>query len=109
MSESMSSPWIRDYLIDVAETYGAQLYNAPVSEKKKRVQLTDVRSLSLYSLILTHFPQFLTYQEDSYVWAWVSDKAYRVSVRISKDAIDEYKRSVGLLSSLHYLPQPLEQ
>lgn len=53
MSESMSSPWIRDYLMDVAETYGAQLYNAPESKKKKRVQLTDVRSLLPHLPILT--------------------------------------------------------
>ncbi|KAF8444565.1 hypothetical protein L210DRAFT_3642827 [Boletus edulis BED1] len=75
MSESMSNPWIRDYIMNVAETFGAQLYNAPVSSGKKKVQLTD----------------FLTYQENSYVWAWISDKDYKVSVRISKDAADQYK------------------
>ncbi|KAG6372304.1 hypothetical protein JVT61DRAFT_7744 [Boletus reticuloceps] len=75
MSESMSSPWIRDYFMNVAETFGAQFYNAPVSSDKKKVQLTD----------------FLTYQENSYVWAWISDKDYKVSVRISKDAADQYK------------------
>lgn len=45
MSESMSSPWIRDYLIDVAETYGVQLYNTPLPKGKKRVQLTNVSFL----------------------------------------------------------------
>ncbi|KAH0827829.1 hypothetical protein J3R83DRAFT_3455 [Lanmaoa asiatica] len=79
MSDSMSSPWIRDYFMDVAETYGAQLYNVPVSKKKRRVQLTD----------------FLTYQENSYVWAWVSDKDHRVPVRISKDAVDQYNTTHG--------------
>ncbi|KAG8213900.1 hypothetical protein J3R82DRAFT_10645 [Butyriboletus roseoflavus] len=79
MSESMSSPWIRDYLMDVAETYGAQLFNAPVSTKKKKVQLTDL----------------LTYHENSYVWACISDKDYRVSVRISKYAVDQYKSAHG--------------
>lgn len=105
MSESMPSPWIRDYLVDVAEIYGAQLYNAPVSKGKKRVQLTDVCPPLLHWSFLT-VSQFLTYQEGSYVWAWVSDKDYKVSVRISKDAIDEYERSVGLLSLLHYPLNP---
>ncbi|KAF8554167.1 hypothetical protein OG21DRAFT_1603650 [Imleria badia] len=86
MSESISSPWIRDYLSGVAETYGAQFYNAPVSSTKRKVQLTD----------------FLTYQENSYVWAWISDKEYRVSVRISKDAVDLYKSYRPMFS-----PRPL--
>lgn len=47
MSESMSPSWIRDYLIGVAETHGAQLYNAPVTKVKKKVQLTDVRLSSI--------------------------------------------------------------
>jgi len=94
MSESMSGPWIRDYLMDVAETYGAQLYNAPVSTGKKKVQLIDVRAPLPYSSILTVTFQFLTYQENSYVWAWISDKDHRVSVRISKDTVDQYKRLV---------------
>ena len=103
----MSTPWIRDYLLDVAQTYGAQLYNTPVTPAKKRVQLTDVRSWLPYSPILTVALQFLTYQESSYVWAWISDKDHRVSVRISKDAVDQYKRSVGLPLPLYYLSQSL--
>ena len=43
--------------------------------------------------------QLLTYQENSYVWAWISDRDYRVSVRISKHAADQYKRSVRLPAS----------
>lgn len=100
MSESMSSPWIRDYFMNVAEAYGAQIYNAPVSNMKKRVQLTDVSSSLMYLPMLTA-SQLLTYQEDSYVWAWISDKDYRVSVRISKDAADQYKRSVRHPSLAH--------
>ncbi|KAG9316581.1 hypothetical protein JVU11DRAFT_2634 [Chiua virens] len=90
MSASMSSPWIRDYIVDVAETYGAQCYNAPAMTKgRKKVQLID----------------FLTYHENSYVWAWISDKNFRVSARISKDAVDEYKSKHGrsIVDSRHYL------
>lgn len=42
MAESFPPAWISDYLIDVAETHGAQLYDAPLFNKKKRVQLTEV-------------------------------------------------------------------
>jgi hypothetical protein len=89
--------------MDVAQTYGAQHYNAPVTAGKKKVQLTDVRSWIPSSPILTVARQFLTYQESSYVWAWISDKGHRVSVRISKDAVDQYKRSVGLPLPLYCL------
>lgn len=50
----MSGPWIRDYLVDVAETYGTQLYDAPRSSLpsgKKKVQLVDVRP---FIIILTN-------------------------------------------------------
>ncbi|KAH7888725.1 hypothetical protein F5I97DRAFT_1854917 [Phlebopus sp. FC_14] len=77
MADSIPLPWIRDYLIEVAETYGEKLYNVPLFNKRKRVQLTD----------------FLTFQEDSYIWAWASDKDHSVSIRISKEAVEEYKRA----------------
>ncbi|KAF9227385.1 hypothetical protein BS17DRAFT_775398 [Gyrodon lividus] len=75
----MPGPWICSYFINIAEIYGAQLYNTPLSHKKKRVQLTD----------------FLTYHDDSYIWAWASDKEHRVSIRITKDAVEDYKRLHG--------------
>ena len=109
MSESMSSPWIRDYLVDVAETCGAQFYSAPVTTTKKKVQLADVRSPLPHPPILTVSLQFLTYQGNSYVWAWISDKDHRVSVRISQDAVDEYKRSVELALPLPRFSQSLSQ
>ncbi|KIL00711.1 hypothetical protein PAXRUDRAFT_798762 [Paxillus rubicundulus Ve08.2h10] len=93
MSESIPNPWICSYCIDVAESYGAKLYNAPVFQRKKRVQLTE----------------FLTYQDNSYVWAWASDKEYRISIRIEKDAVDDYKRSVKLSASPHHPSHPLTQ
>ncbi|KAF8844341.1 hypothetical protein BDN67DRAFT_1000321 [Paxillus ammoniavirescens] len=71
MSESIPNPWI--------ESYGAQLYNAPIFQRKKRVQLAEL----------------LTFEDNSYIWAWASDKEHRISIRIAKDAVDEYKRLHG--------------
>lgn len=59
MSDSLS-PWLCEYIISIAETYGAQLANIPATNtKKKKVQIKeagtplalDSRSLifSLYS------------------------------------------------------------
>ncbi|KII92536.1 hypothetical protein PLICRDRAFT_695876 [Plicaturopsis crispa FD-325 SS-3] len=79
MSESMSSPWIAKYLVEIGETYGSILANTPKCEKKKKVQLVD----------------FLTYEaaQDDCIWAVVSDRNFRIPVRFTKDALDEYSRS----------------
>jgi len=43
MSETLNPPWIAGYLINIAETYGCQLSNAPVHLKPgKKVQLIQV-------------------------------------------------------------------
>jgi hypothetical protein len=45
MSESLT-PWIEDYVINVAEEYGANATNTttvPLSPKKKKAQLIKVR------------------------------------------------------------------
>jgi len=43
MSETLNSPWIADYLINIAETYGCSLSNAPIHVKPgKKVQLLQV-------------------------------------------------------------------
>ena len=40
MSETLGAPWIADYLIHVAETYGGSLSNVPIHVKPgKKVQL----------------------------------------------------------------------
>ncbi|KAG6334634.1 hypothetical protein ID866_4460 [Astraeus odoratus] len=75
MADSIPASWICNYLIDIAENHGGQLSNAPFFSKKKRVQLID----------------FLTFYEDSYVWAWASDKSHRIPIRISKEGVQEYK------------------
>ncbi|KIM65018.1 hypothetical protein SCLCIDRAFT_585033 [Scleroderma citrinum Foug A] len=75
MAESIPAAWISDYLIDAAETYGGQLYDVPPFIKKKRVQLIE----------------FLTFHENSYVWACASDKTHRIPIRISREAAEEFK------------------
>jgi hypothetical protein len=43
MSETLSPPWIADYLINIAETYGCSLSNVPIQVKPgKKVQLLQV-------------------------------------------------------------------
>lgn len=42
-------PWIRDYLISAAETYGANIANLPLYPKNKKVQLTQVRTATVFS------------------------------------------------------------
>jgi hypothetical protein len=40
MSETLNAPWIADYLIRIAETYGCNLSNVPVHIRPgKKVQL----------------------------------------------------------------------
>ncbi|KAI6002731.1 hypothetical protein EDD15DRAFT_2465522 [Pisolithus albus] len=75
MADSIPSSWICDYLIEIAERHGGQLGDVPLCNKKKRVQLTE----------------FLTFHENSYVWAWISDKAHRIAVRISREGVENFK------------------
>lgn len=43
MSETLNTPWIADYLIHIAETYGSNLTNVPVHIKPgRKVQLLKV-------------------------------------------------------------------
>lgn len=41
MADSLQ-PWIRDYLIMTAETYGANMATIPLHLRKKKVQITKV-------------------------------------------------------------------
>ncbi|KAF7361993.1 hypothetical protein MVEN_00544500 [Mycena venus] len=67
-------PWIRDYLIRVAETYGGTLSSVPLEEKGKKAQISEFLTVG-------------TENEDSVVWAFVHDKALVVPVKFSKDAV----------------------
>ena len=43
MSETLNAPWIADYLINIAETYGCKLSSIPIHVKPgKKVQLLQV-------------------------------------------------------------------
>ncbi|KAI0066048.1 hypothetical protein BV25DRAFT_1912851 [Artomyces pyxidatus] len=73
-------PWIEDYLIELAETYGANVGGFPVHNAGKKVQLVE----------------FLTFQAregDDCIWAKVSDKRQRIAVRFSSKALTEYAAS----------------
>ncbi|KAJ3827982.1 hypothetical protein F5880DRAFT_1078741 [Lentinula raphanica] len=74
-------PWIQDYLMHVAETKGADLSSVDWSSKAKKVQIIE----------------FLTYgsrdpDEDSVIWAKISDKQKFISVKFSVEAVAEYRR-----------------
>ena len=48
MSDSLT-PWILPYLLQNAETYGAQIFTIPFFEKKKKVQITEVSTRTYLS------------------------------------------------------------
>ncbi|OCH93719.1 hypothetical protein OBBRIDRAFT_789922 [Obba rivulosa] len=82
MSNSISDPWIYNYLLDVAETYGGDLSSVPLKEKPViRAQLVKW---------LTHLKDE---NDDSHVWALLSDKTYEIPVRFSKGAVRLHKRN----------------
>ena len=43
MADAIRAPWILDYLMDIAETYGGDLASVPKSEKPYRAQIIKVR------------------------------------------------------------------
>ncbi|ETW80444.1 hypothetical protein HETIRDRAFT_320137 [Heterobasidion irregulare TC 32-1] len=91
MADTLNSPWIHDYFINAAETYGSSLSSAPVYTKCKKVQIIE----------------FLTYQEsenDDCVWAIISDRNYSIPARFTKDALDHYQ-ALQRLSSLEEYSQ----
>ncbi|KAJ7218130.1 hypothetical protein GGX14DRAFT_439944 [Mycena pura] len=81
MSESIR-PWIRDYLISVAETHGANLSAASLQEKGKKVQIIE-------------FLTFGAENEDSAIWATIHDKYMAVPIKFSKDAVAACYKSLG--------------
>ncbi|KAI9455454.1 hypothetical protein BJY52DRAFT_1213282 [Lactarius psammicola] len=80
MSETLNTPWIADYLINIAETYGSSLANVPVHIKPgKKVQLL-------------RFITFQQHSEDDCIWAYVSDKHQKLPARFSRAALAEYSK-----------------
>ncbi|KIM83236.1 hypothetical protein PILCRDRAFT_819474 [Piloderma croceum F 1598] len=79
MADSFRS-WICAYLIDIGETYGGNLSDAPYWEKKKKVQLVE-------------FLTFPTSTEDHCpIYAKVSDKLHKIPVRFTTDALEAYSK-----------------
>ncbi|OSD07099.1 hypothetical protein PYCCODRAFT_1474457 [Trametes coccinea BRFM310] len=82
MSEVIRSPWILDYLISVAETYGGDLSSVPRSEKRRKAQ----------------FVKFLTFppadsQEPCMIWVDVSDEKHLIHARLSPEAMQRYMQN----------------
>ncbi|KAI8993892.1 hypothetical protein BD414DRAFT_266456 [Trametes punicea] len=82
MADALSSPWILNYLISVAEEYGGELASVPKSEKGHKVQ----------------FVKFLTFAKPgskgpSIIWVDVSDKKHIIHARLSLEAVSKYMQS----------------
>ncbi|KAI0295822.1 hypothetical protein B0F90DRAFT_1820266 [Multifurca ochricompacta] len=69
MSENLNTPWIAEYLINVAETYGCELSDVPLHVKPGK-----------------------KFTEDDCIWAYVSDKHQQIPVRFSRHAIAQYSK-----------------
>ncbi|KAF8828999.1 hypothetical protein HHX47_DHR3001155 [Lentinula edodes] len=74
-------PWIQNYLIQIAETKGADLSSVEWSLKVKKAQVIE---------FLTHGSQ--NKDEDTAIWARVSDKSHYIPVRFNAEAAAEYRR-----------------
>ncbi|KAI0762091.1 hypothetical protein BD413DRAFT_680923 [Trametes elegans] len=81
MSASIRSPWILNYLIAVAEQYGANLVSVPRVEKASRAQLIK---------FLTFAPPDSS--EPCAIWTEVSDKEHWVLARLTRDAIERHMK-----------------
>ncbi|KAF8224955.1 hypothetical protein L208DRAFT_1409210 [Tricholoma matsutake] len=71
--------WIASYLISIAEQHGANMPSIPYFQRGKKVQLIE----------------WLTYgnnNDDSLLWAKISDKQHVIPIRFSNKAIAEYNR-----------------
>ncbi|KAA1472563.1 hypothetical protein DENSPDRAFT_930372 [Dentipellis sp. KUC8613] len=78
MANTLKIPWIANYLVDLAETHGGNFSSMPMHERGKKVQIV----------------QFLTWQrsaDDDCIWARVSDKEHKISVRFTATALQQYE------------------
>ena len=105
MSNSVSKPWILDYLIGVAETYGGDLPLVPSSKPVIRAQLVKasiVISLLCMRSDLDYAYQWLTHHkdehDDSHLWAVLSDQAHEIPVRFNQEAVRLHKKYVATVS-----------
>ncbi|KIY44367.1 hypothetical protein FISHEDRAFT_61907 [Fistulina hepatica ATCC 64428] len=92
MSRSLS-PWMLDYLVNIAETYGANIQDTKRFPTNKKAQIIEVCvEKQTRFLVVEEKNQFLTYSRDTYVWAFISDKSFRIPVKFSADSVREYER-----------------
>ncbi|KAF9263428.1 hypothetical protein L218DRAFT_1077398 [Marasmius fiardii PR-910] len=83
MSKNVT-PWILEYLIDVGQQHGANISAFPITAKKKSVQIVKFLSYGSKNI-----------DEDSIIWARVSDKKHEIPVRFSKESVAEHRRASG--------------
>ncbi|TBU61645.1 hypothetical protein BD310DRAFT_974965 [Dichomitus squalens] len=79
MTDSIPNPWIVEYLVDIAEQYGANLAAVPRKDKAAKAQLV----------------KFLTFpppdkDEPCALWVEISDKKHIIRARLSADAIQKH-------------------
>jgi hypothetical protein len=48
------APWFLDYILSIAETYGANISNVPSHAKGKKVQITEASSRIRHGFALQH-------------------------------------------------------
>ncbi|KAL0575590.1 hypothetical protein V5O48_006375 [Marasmius crinis-equi] len=90
MSKSTSPRWVADYLIEVAQEYGGDASLFPDCTKKKKVQVIGFLSFGSRNL-----------DEDTILWALVSDKTHYIPVRFSQEAVAQYRRDNGERFTAH--------
>ncbi|KAK1232646.1 hypothetical protein PQX77_004208 [Marasmius sp. AFHP31] len=81
MSKSVSPAWIANYLVDVAQEHGANTSAIKVCKRKKKVQVIGILHYGSTKL-----------DEDSIIWAVVSDKKHHIPVKFSQESIAKYRR-----------------
>ena len=96
MAESIH-PWLVEYLVNVGEQFGGNLSSVPRHARKKKAQMVEVRRTFVISRSCNNIvgKQFLTYgiaSQDDCLWARLSDKSYRITVRFTNAALVEYTR-----------------
>jgi hypothetical protein len=95
-------PWIAAHLISIAEQHGTSTLSITRYKRRKIVQLTEVIILLSMSIsaLNARYIQWLTFADpndnDSLLWATISDTQHTIPIRFSRVAIAEYNRYLRL-------------
>lgn len=109
MASSLNPPWIRQYVIETAETVGGDLTKVEAHRKGKKVQLVEVSDLSLatstkFCLLNHRIFQFLTFPKHPTavqdVWARISDGKHKILVCFTHDAVKRYNQDKQVHNTL---------